>query len=167
MELEHLNKTQIVLLTTLVAFVSSIATSIVTVTLMDQAPPGTTTTIRNVVERTVERVVQAGGSLAWAPDDLEGPFDSSYSLAIVNRELARALKNQGNDLTLRSREGHGDYVANVQFLDSNPDIRLLQKDARARAMTPDVVMRKFANRNCCIFQAHQMKYVINNPYFFC
>ena len=60
MELEHLNKTQIILLTTLVAFVSSIATSIVTVTLMDQAPPGTTTTIRNVVERTVERVVQAG-----------------------------------------------------------------------------------------------------------
>ncbi len=60
MELEHLNKTQIILLTTLVAFVSSIATSIVTVTLMDQAPPGTTTTIRNVVERTVERVVQSG-----------------------------------------------------------------------------------------------------------
>lgn len=60
MELEHLNKTQIILLTTLIAFVSSIATSIVTVTLMDQAPPGTTTTIRNVVERTVERVVQAG-----------------------------------------------------------------------------------------------------------
>lgn len=60
MELEHLNKTQTILLTLLVSFVTSIATGITTVTLMDQAPPGTTTTIRNVVERTVERVVQAG-----------------------------------------------------------------------------------------------------------
>lgn len=58
MELEKLNRTQTILLALLVAFVSSIASSIVTVTLMDQAPPGTTTTIRNVVERTVERVVQ-------------------------------------------------------------------------------------------------------------
>jgi len=60
MEIEHLNKTQIILLTLLVSFVTSIATGITTVTLMDQAPPGTTTTIRNVVERTVEKVVQAG-----------------------------------------------------------------------------------------------------------
>lgn len=59
MELEHLNKTQIILLTTLVAFVSSIATGITTVTLMDQAPPGITNTISKVVERTIEKVVPA------------------------------------------------------------------------------------------------------------
>lgn len=82
--------------------------------------------------------VGAEGAKAW---QLEGPFDSSYSLAIVNRELARALKNQGVDLALRSREGHGDFVANAQFLDSNPDIRAMQIDAKFRAMTPDVVMR--------------------------
>lgn len=59
MDLENLNKTQIVLLTLLVSFVTSIATGIVTVALMSQTPPAVTQTINRVVERTVERVVPA------------------------------------------------------------------------------------------------------------
>ncbi len=55
--MEELNKNQIVLLTLLVSFITSIATGIVTVTLMDQAPPAVTQTINRIVERTVEKVV--------------------------------------------------------------------------------------------------------------
>ena len=57
MDIEHLTKSQIVLLTLLVSFVTSIATGIVTVSLMEQAPPVIPQTINRVVERTVERVI--------------------------------------------------------------------------------------------------------------
>lgn len=56
MDLEGLNKTQLVLLALLVSFMTSLATGIVTVTLMDQAPPGVTQTINRIV-KTTERVI--------------------------------------------------------------------------------------------------------------
>jgi len=59
MQIEELTKTQIILLTLLVSFVTSIATGIATVALMDQAPADVTRVINRVVERTVETVVPA------------------------------------------------------------------------------------------------------------
>ncbi|MBL4644821.1 MAG: trypsin-like peptidase domain-containing protein [Candidatus Pacebacteria bacterium] len=59
MDLEQLNKSQIVLLTMLVSFVTSIATGIVTVSLIEETPTDVTRVIQRVVERTVETVVPA------------------------------------------------------------------------------------------------------------
>lgn len=61
MDIKDLNKQQLILLALLVSFVTSIATGIVTVTLMDQAPPGVTQTINRVVERTVQVVAPETG----------------------------------------------------------------------------------------------------------
>jgi len=55
--MEDLTKHQLILLALLVSFVTSIAASIATASLLDQAPPRVTQTIHRVVERTVETVV--------------------------------------------------------------------------------------------------------------
>jgi glycosyltransferase involved in cell wall biosynthesis len=57
---------------------------------------------------------------------IEGPFDSSYSLALVNRELARALAAEGHVVALRATEGPGTIVADPGFLAANPDCAALQ-----------------------------------------
>jgi hypothetical protein len=54
MDIEKLTKSQIVLLTLLVSFVTSIATGIVTVSLMQQAPPTIAETVNRVIEHTIE-----------------------------------------------------------------------------------------------------------------
>jgi O-antigen biosynthesis alpha-1,2-mannosyltransferase len=66
------------------------------------------------------------GVLTWR---LEGPFDSTYSLALLNRETARALSMLGHTVVLHSTEGSGDFAANPQFLRRNPDLDVMHRRA--------------------------------------
>lgn len=72
---------------------------------------------------------------------VQGPFDSSYSLAIVNRELALALARRGHDVGLRSLEGGGDFNPNAAFLAANPDCALLAARASKASPPPAVALR--------------------------
>jgi glycosyltransferase involved in cell wall biosynthesis len=73
---------------------------------------------------------------------LEGPFDSSYSLAILNRELATALDELGHEVAIHSTDGPGDYPPNQEFLQSNPDIcRLARHSEMLSQQNADISSR--------------------------
>jgi len=57
MDVKDLNKTQLILLALLLSFVTSIATGITTVTLMEQAPSSVTVPINRIIKQTVEKIV--------------------------------------------------------------------------------------------------------------
>ncbi|MBK8538336.1 MAG: glycosyltransferase [Candidatus Competibacteraceae bacterium] len=71
---------------------------------------------------------------------LEGPFDSSYSLALVNRELAMALRQKAQPVALYSTEGPGDFPPNPDFLTAHPEIAQLWQNSKT-AWYPEVVIR--------------------------
>ena len=58
--MEHLTKSQLVLLVLLVSFITSVVTGIVTVTLVNQAPQPITQTVGKILEKTIEKVVPGG-----------------------------------------------------------------------------------------------------------
>jgi S1-C subfamily serine protease len=66
MDIEELSKSQIVLLVLLISFVTSMATGIVTVSLMDQAPTSVAQTVNRVIEQTIKEVASPGQSAAAA-----------------------------------------------------------------------------------------------------
>ena len=61
MDIKELNKTQLILLAVLLSFVTSIATGITTVTLMQQAPASFTVPVNRVVQQTIEKIQQVEG----------------------------------------------------------------------------------------------------------
>lgn len=69
MDIKELNKTQLILLTLLITFVVSIATGIITVSLMQQAPKSVPTTINNVIQRTIEKVTTVEAPQAPSKSD--------------------------------------------------------------------------------------------------
>ncbi len=93
--MEQLTKQQIVLVTLLVSFVTSIATGIVTVALMDQAPPGVTQTINRVVERTIEKVV---------------PAPNQQTAAVVTKET---IVVKEDDLVVKAVEQNGKSIVSI------------------------------------------------------
>lgn len=61
MDIKDLNKSQLILLAVLLSFITSIATGITTVTLMQQAPASFTTPVNRVIQQTVQKIEQVEG----------------------------------------------------------------------------------------------------------
>lgn len=107
MDLEQLTKHQIVLLTLLVSFVTSIATGIVTVSLVNQAPPEIQRTINQIVERTVETVqaplpTQPAAATAAVEKTVVVKDDdlAAQSIAKVQQSVVRVVARHNPDSML-------------------------------------------------------------------
>ncbi|MEX2052527.1 MAG: hypothetical protein WD991_02430 [Candidatus Paceibacterota bacterium] len=81
MDLNDLNKSQLILLAILLSFVTSIATGITTVTLMQQAPASITVPINRVIRETVQQM---------APESSQASVQAS--LSTEDKKLLEELK---------------------------------------------------------------------------
>jgi O-antigen biosynthesis alpha-1,2-mannosyltransferase len=85
------------------------------------------------------RAIDLPNKITWR---VEGPFDSTYSLALVNRELAAALSGLGHQVVLHSTEGPGDFPANEEFLSANPKLaKMHQLEKSISGWDADVTSR--------------------------
>lgn len=100
--MEDLTKHQLILIVLLVTFVTSIATGIITFTLLSEAPVEVTQTINRVVEKTIERVVPA-----------EGQPEKVITTVVVNEEdriLDSIAKNQKSIIRFKTAGADGTEV---------------------------------------------------------
>lgn len=105
--MESLTKTQIVLLVLLVSFVTSLATGIVTVTLVNQAPQPVTHTINKVVEKLVPREVPVKEkTVIFSNEENLVKIIKGASLAVVS--IVATTTEQKEEATSTSPTLHAD-----------------------------------------------------------
>lgn len=101
--MNDLNAQQIVLLCLLVSFVSSVATGITTVSLLDQSPQPVSQTINRVVERTIEKVVDP--VVATVKNETRPP-ERIVETVVVNQEDLTVDAVSKNEKSLVRVYGH-------------------------------------------------------------
>ena len=95
--------------------------------------------VDDLLRATIRR---AGGEQFRPTVQIQGPFETSYSLAILNRELALALDRQPEfDISIYATEGPGDYTPAPSDLALHPKATELWRKAPAVGY-PDVVIRQ-------------------------
>src|SRR3989338_8820673 len=103
MDIKDLNKSQLILLAVLLSFVTSIATGIVTVTLMQQAPASFTVPINRVVQQTVEKIQRVEGKTTVQTVVIKEE-DLVVDAIAKNKSAVFAITKDGQDAEFRPAE---------------------------------------------------------------
>lgn len=81
-----------------------------------------------------------GATREWR---VEGPFDSSYSLALLNRETARSLEEKGYAVSLRSMKDPGNSTVDETYIERHGDLQRMHARFVANGVDPGAI----ASRN--------------------
>ncbi len=91
MNLEELSKSQLILLMILINFVTSVATGVLTVSLLDQAPPIVSKTVNQIVDHTIETVAAAAPVVAPVPISAPAPSTQDLVTGALGDAAARTV----------------------------------------------------------------------------
>src|SRR3989338_2386209 len=121
MDVKDLNKSQLILLTLLVSFVTSIATGIATVTLLQEVPAPVSQTINRVVQQTIEKVVPSylpgkTQTVIVKEDDL---VVDSVTKVRSNIGTLYSTKDSTESITDAYSLGGGNFLVTYEFIDTN------------------------------------------------
>ena len=100
MDIKDLNKAQLLLLALLLCFITSVATGITVVSLMDQAPTSITTPINKIVKQTVEKVVPIETPVSALTDEDKALLEELKSIKSLGASLY--LEDETEDTLLAS-----------------------------------------------------------------
>ncbi|CAN5702681.1 hypothetical protein BH11PAT2_BH11PAT2_05610 [soil metagenome] len=92
MDIEELSKSQLLLLTVMVNFIVSIATAVLTVSMLDNAPLTVTQTVNRIVDHTIETIatpIQVTNPIRPAAPAKPTPTTEQLLTAAVSNDLAR------------------------------------------------------------------------------
>lgn len=113
MDIEELSKSQLILLTILVNFVTSVATGILTVSLLDHAPAVVTQTVDRVIERTIETVTAAPAAVIQSPAPSNQELVTRAIGSVASRVVALYPSDAG---TTTPAFAHGTYLPKTRAI---------------------------------------------------
>ena len=93
MDVKELNKAQLILLSILISFVTSIATGVATFALLQQAPESVKVPINRIVQQTVERIVEVQKGQTLSEDDLKLIEDLKALKPLIDKLASEEIKN--------------------------------------------------------------------------
>lgn len=138
MDIKELNKPQLILLALLISFITSLATGIITVTLMQQAPVSFTSPVNRVIKQTVEKIQQVEGkttvqTVVVKEEDLvvDAIAKNQSAIFAVSKEV---LDSQGNLAEVPAGKGFavstdGIIVTDASFIPGSAQTFYVKNDS--------------------------------------
>lgn len=140
MDIEDLSKSQLLLLTILVNFVVSIATGVMTVSLLDQAPTTVTQTVNRIVDHTIETVTTQVPVIGSEPQTPSTEELLTSAIAATSARTVSFMRNNDDEII-----GTGVYLNDAKAVMTVSET--LPNSVRVRFADGTVVAAERSNRD--------------------